>query len=88
MDPDATLQLLLDAIYCKDLAAVREHGGDLGEHLFTAGAMPELPSDKLMVLVEALAMLATLAKDEGVEWYKPGDLLAEGARHSTGHKDA
>lgn len=72
MDPDATLQLVLDAIYEHDAEALAEHAGALGEWLFKGGFLPEVlcddrSKDTLMVLFDALGELAGLVQ-KGDGW--------------------
>lgn len=69
MDPDAALQLLLDAIYEGDLEETRERSRVLSEWLVKDGFMPAaLEREQLVTFLDALTELSNLADCEGLDW--------------------
>jgi hypothetical protein len=71
MNPDATLQLVLEAYWSGDLDTLSQHASDLDEWLFRGNTPPEIERDKLMTIFAALSELAQLAHSNGLTTFRP-----------------
>lgn len=72
MDPDATLQLLLEAYWADDIDGVAEHASNLDEWLFKGGFAPQMSRDQLMTVFAALGAIASIAHKGGLSMSEEG----------------